>query len=201
MTTNKPSKTVRFEALASMNKRINKLNMTIEELLNTTITSLEDDSEITEAIDFSKGVPTLEKGTYRNVSSMLKARYKKLGGWIDATHGDWLDVKEMELFWTNETEDDRLIGIIQNVKASIKNWEDHAAGLFAPNRISIFAASEATDEIICLVWFDSTEEPELWVYDCNGESRYKDLASYLQAYIDDDVSACKNKWKLAEIQL
>lgn len=173
--------------------------MAIKELLNTTIASLEDDSEITEAIDFSKGVPTLEKGTYRNVSPMLKVRYEKLGGWIDATHGDWLDVKEMELFWNNEAKDDRLVGIIQNVKASICNWEDHAEGLFARNRVSIFAASEATNEAICLIWFDSTEEPELWVYDCNGESRYKDLASYLQAYVNDDVSACENKWKLAEI--
>lgn len=53
--------------------------------------------------------------------------------------------------------------------------------------------------MICLIWFDGIEEPELWVYDCNGESRYKDLASYLQAYIDDDVSACSVKWKLAEM--
>ncbi len=42
-------------------------------------------------------------------------------------------------------------------------------------------------------------EPELWVYDCNGESRYKDLAAYLQAYIDDDVSASEVKWKLADM--
>ena len=54
-------------------------------------------------------------------------------------------------------------------------------------------------EMICLIWFDGTEEPELWVYDCNGESRYKDLAAYLQAYIDDDVSASEVKWKLADM--
>lgn len=53
--------------------------------------------------------------------------------------------------------------------------------------------------MICLIWFDGIEEPELWVYDCNGESRYKDLESYLQAYIDDDVSASSVKWKLAEM--
>ena len=53
--------------------------------------------------------------------------------------------------------------------------------------------------MICLIWFDGTEEPELWVYDCNGESRYKDLVSYLQAYIDDDVSASAVKWKLADM--
>ena len=84
-------------------------------------------------------------------------------------------------------------------KASMGNWEDHATGLFALNRVSIFAASDNSYEMICLIWFDGTEEPELWVYDCNGESRYKDLASYLQAYIDDDVSASAVKWKLADM--
>ena len=72
-------------------------------------------------------------------------------------------------------------------------------GLFALNRVSIFAASDNSYEMICLIWFDGTEEPELWVYDCNGESRYKDLASYLQAYIDDDVSTSAVKWKLADM--
>lgn len=62
-----------------------------------------------------------------------------------------------------------------------------------------FAASDNGYEMICLIWFDGTEEPELWVYDCNGESRYKDLAAYLQAYIDDDVSASEVKWKLADM--
>ena len=62
-----------------------------------------------------------------------------------------------------------------------------------------FAASDNSYEMICLIWFDGIEEPELWVYDCNGESRYKNLTSYLQAYIDDDVSACSVKWILAEM--
>ena len=142
---------------------------TIKELLDEVI-DLEGKVQISQAIDFHKGVPTLEKGVYRNVSPMLKIRYGAFGKWINATHGDWLDY-----------------------------WEDHATGLFAPNRISIFAASDNGYEMICLIWFDGTEEPELWVYDCNGESRYKDLAAYLQAYIDDDVSASEVKWKLADM--
>ena len=93
----------------------------------------------------------------------------------------------------------RMIVIVRDIKASKDYWEDHATGLFAPNRISIFAASDNGYEMICLIWFDGTEEPELWVYDCNGESRYKDLAAYLQAYIDDDVSASEVKWKLADM--
>ena len=122
---------------------------TIKELLDEVI-DLEGKVQISQAIDFHKGVPTLE-------------------------------------------------GIVRDIKASKDYWEDHATGLFAPNRISIFAASDNGYEMICLIWFDGTEEPELWVYDCNGESRYKDLAAYLQAYIDDDVSASEVKWKLADM--
>ena len=92
------------------------------------------------------------------------------GKWINATHGDWLDTKEMESPWNEDEEDERLVGIVRNIKASMDNWEDHATGLFALNRISIFAASDNGYEMICLIWFDGTEEPELWVYDCNGES-------------------------------
>ena len=157
---------------------------TIKELLDEVI-DLEGKVQISQAIDFHKGVPTLEKGVYRNVSPMLKIRYGAFGKWINATHED--------------EKDERLIGIVRDIKASKDYWEDHATGLFAPNRISIFAASDNGYEMICLIWFDGTEEPELWVYDCNGESRYKDLAAYLQAYIDDDVSASEVKWKLADM--
>lgn len=178
---------------------------TIKELLDVAI-SIEDElkdaqfkPQLDVSIDFSKGVPTLENGVYRKPSPMLKERFEAFGKWVNATHGDWLDTKEMESLWNESAEDERLSGIAGSVKASMGNWEDHATGLFALHRISIFAASDNSYEMICLIWFDGTVEPELWVYDSNGESRYKDLASYLQAYIDDDVSACSVKWKLAEM--
>ena len=50
--------------------------------------------------------------------------------------------------------------------------------------------------MVILLWLDSTVEPEVWVYDCNGESRYKDLNDYLNAYINDDVSACERSWRV-----
>jgi len=171
---------------------------TIKELLDIVIDS-EDSPQISKAIDFQKGVPTLETGVYREASPMLKIRYDFLGKWVNATHGDWLDLHEMETLCSESNDDERLTRIARNVKASMENWENHATGLFMPNRISIFAASDNGYEMICLIWFDGIAEPELWVYDCNGESRYKDLASYLQAYIDDDISAYTAKWKLAEM--
>jgi hypothetical protein len=51
-----------------------------------------------------------------------------------------------------------------------------------------------------LLWLDDEDEPELWVYDSNGESRYKDLAEYLKAYINDDLSAASKRWIIAEIE-
>lgn len=178
---------------------------TIKELLDVVI-SIEGElrdaqckPQLGVSIDFSKGVPTLENGVYRKPSPMLKERFEAFGKCINATHGDWLDTDEMEVFWKEHIADGRLAGISESVKASMENWQDHAASLFARNRVSVFAASDNSYEMICLVWFDSTDEPELWVYDCNGVSRYKDLASYLQAYIDDDMSACSQKWILAEM--
>lgn len=38
---------------------------------------------------------------------MLKIRYGAFGKWINATHGDWLDTKEMESPWN---EDERMNG-------------------------------------------------------------------------------------------
>ena len=44
---------------------------TIKELLDIVI-ALESNSQISKAIDFHKGVPTLENGNYRKLSPMLK---------------------------------------------------------------------------------------------------------------------------------
>ena len=101
---------------------------TIKELLDIVIT-LEDNPQTSKVIDFHKGVPTLESGVYRKDSPMLKVRYELFGKWLNATHGDWLDTEEMESFWSEGADDERLAGIVRNVKASMGNWEDHATGL------------------------------------------------------------------------
>ncbi len=51
---------------------------TIKELLDIVI-ALEDESQISKAINFHKGVPTLENGVYKKLSSMLKVRYELFG--------------------------------------------------------------------------------------------------------------------------
>jgi hypothetical protein len=51
-----------------------------------------------------------------------------------------------------------------------------------------------------LLGLEFEDEPEFWVYDSNGESRYKDLAEYLNAYLNDDLTAAERRWKLAEAE-
>lgn len=175
--------------------------MTTEEALNEILEELADDSAPQPSVPFSKGIPTLEKNYFRPLSPMLKTRFEKLGGWLESTHGDWLDTTEMEGFWESHIADERLSEIVNNVNSAIHNWQNDAGSIFNHNRISVFSGSEYTFERIYLLWFDHIAEPELWVYDTNGEARYKDLLSYLEAYINDDTSAFDKKWKLAELNL
>jgi len=143
------------------------------------------------------GIPTLGKGVYKKLSPMLKDRFEKYGRWEQATHGSWLSITDMETLWKDKIDDEflsRIKSAIQ-VAASGEGWTDHACALFKDNRISAFAASDNGYESIILLWLDSEEEPEFWVYDSNGESRYKNLDVYLTAYINDDLSASENSWR------
>ncbi|MDO6810690.1 hypothetical protein Q4603_18850 [Zobellia galactanivorans] len=161
----------------------------IKKLLGRVIDELKDDSVIKESIKEPKAIPTLQKNCYKKLSPQLFVIYKEISYWEDSTHGDWIDFKTMELFWENTDN-----ALVNNVKASIDNWENDIAKLFKESRISIFAGSEYTNERVYLVWFDSTEEPEVWVYDTNGESRFKDISCYLKAYLDDDLSTLNEQW-------
>lgn len=146
---------------------------------------------------FSRGVPTLEPGIYRPCSPMLQERFELCGRWTIASHGNWLSTSDMEALWSNAdtAADPFLEGIQQSRIAGTENWPNEASSLFRPDRLSLFAASGETYEKIYLFWLDFEDEPELWVYDANGESRYRDLAAYLQAYLADDVSAASHSWR------
>lgn len=150
---------------------------------------------------YSKGnsilnIPTLEKDKYRNATPMLKNRFELLNYLIDATHGDWLSIDEMKLLWNDSIPDKRLKEIKAALDSHIENWENNAGSLFKKNRLSLFAGSAYTNEHIYLLWLDGASEPELWVYDTNGEARYKNLDEYLRAYIDDDLSQYGKSWIL-----
>jgi hypothetical protein len=106
----------------------------------------------------------------------------------------------MEALWKEDISNKLLDGIRSMRSAGEQGWPNEISALFKPERLSLFAGSDITNEKIYLLWLDFEDEPELWVYDSNGESRYKDLAEYLNAYLSDDLSAAERRWKLSEAE-
>lgn len=143
----------------------------------------------------SDRVPTLKSGVYRTMSPMLGQRFELFGRWETATHGDWLSLSDMERLWDGTIDDDRLSAIRSNRDAAEKGWPNEPSALFRPERLSLFAGHTDMTEKIYLVWLDFEPEPELWVNDSNGESRYRDLGQYLDAYLADDLSASQRSWR------
>ncbi|MGI4796007.1 MAG: hypothetical protein ACRYG8_18465 [Janthinobacterium lividum] len=143
----------------------------------------------------TKGLPTLRRGVYQDCSPMLSERYSIFGRWEHATHGHWLSVTDMEKLWEDRIDDEFLTRIKISRVACEENWANDAAALFKPERLSLFSCDDNGNERIYILWLDSEDEPELWVYDSNGESRYKNLEKYLEAYLDDDLSAHEKSWR------
>ena len=144
---------------------------------------------------FADGIPTLQPGVFRPSSPMLEERFKLFGRWTTASHGHWLSASDMQALWSDDGTDSFVEDVKQMRVASAEGWPNEASVLFRPERLSFFAGSEYSNEKIYLLWLDFEDEPELWVYDANGESRYRDLAAYLQAYLADDVSAASRSWR------
>ncbi|MET3664274.1 hypothetical protein [Caulobacter sp. 1776] len=146
---------------------------------------------------FRDEIPTLAPGVRRPCSPMLKARFEHCGRWITATHGHWLSLTDLEALWSEaETAADPFLQAVKDAQiAGQEDWPNEASGLFRPERLTLFAGSDYTYEKIYLLWLDFEDEPEVWAYDANGESRYRDLAVYLQAYIADDVGAASISWR------
>jgi hypothetical protein len=141
-------------------------------------------------------IPTLQPGFFRDASKMLSTRFQVIGRWVDATHGHWLDAQDMESLWADNIVDPMLNEIWQQHLAAKENWPNIASSLFLPERLSLFAGSDIGNEKVFLLWLDFVDEPEIWVYDSNGESRYKNFKEYLDAYIKDDISASANSWRV-----
>ena len=96
-----------------------------------------------------------------------------------AAHGNCLSIRDMESLWTDS--DDLFLKQIRDVqKTGERGWSDEASAVFRPEHLSLFACSKLNCEKIYLLWLDAEEEPELWVYDANGESHYKNLEEYLK---------------------
>lgn len=132
-----------------------------------------------------KKIPTLKKGVYRKASPMLSVRYRQYSSILDATHGDWLSISEMEDLWLpyKQISDERISGIKRSLRSNIKEWDNNAGSIFQHDRLSLFAGSAYTYEQVYLLWLDDYIEPQIWVYDANGNSRFDNLDDYLIAFL------------------
>ncbi|MCG8710684.1 hypothetical protein JHU04_003983 [Brenneria sp. 4F2] len=141
-------------------------------------------------------IPTLMKDVYRDASPMLSARFRLYGRWENATHGNWLSMSDMAHLWAQPIQDEFIDLIKFQSECLRKDWSNNAFALFKEDRLSLFAGSDIGNEAIFLLWLDDEVEPEIWVYDANGESRYKNFNDYLVAYLNDDVSAATVSWRI-----
>ena len=123
---------------------------------------------------------------------MLKERYSAFSYWRNATHANWLSLEEMAMLW-QDNPTPYVIQLKNQIKAFSENWPNDASSLFKDNRISVFAIDDNGNEHIYMIWLDDIDEPEFWIYDSNGMARYKNIKTYLEAYLLDDLSAY-NKW-------
>jgi hypothetical protein len=149
------------------------------------------DAASAEALD---QIATLQVGFFRPLSAQLRERFAQFGAWLEATHADWLGLADITALW--ELRDATALARQKNLTVLSQNWPNDATALFRADRISVFALRQEGTERIYLLWFDSMDEPELWVYDTNGEAHYRDLQSYLEAYLTDDLSAYEENWLL-----
>jgi len=126
---------------------------------------------------------------------MLRRRFELYGRWERATHATWLSLEDMESLWPDAARDALRADFKRQADVLREEWPNHATGLFRDDRISLFAVSDLNTESIVLLWLDFEVEPEVWVYDANGESRYRNFEAYLDAYLASDMSAARRSWR------
>ncbi|MBO0931230.1 hypothetical protein [Fibrella aquatilis] len=141
-------------------------------------------------------VPTLLPNYYQAISPMLHERFKRFGTWTWGPLGNWLSLEDMENICRDWDKVKPENDYVSWLKAIAENWENDAIRLFRPERISVFAANRDSYERIYLMWFDSMEEPELWIEDSNGVGRFKDFSAFLQWLPVEDISTYEPHWIL-----
>jgi len=141
------------------------------------------------------GVPTLKPGIRRKFSPMLRKRFEEYGRWERATHATWLSLDDMASLWEEAPADPLRAEYKLQYEAAKADWPNHATALFRDDRLTLFAVSDLDNESVVLLWLDFEPEPEVWVYDANGESRFRNLEDYLDAYLGDEVSAARRTWR------
>jgi hypothetical protein len=125
-----------------------------------------------------KGVPTLERGVYGELTPMLEARFKYAGAWTNAALSHtWLGIRQMEEARTDKA-------ILNQIMVRKKNWPGSAPEKFPKSRLSLFGIDREEYEETYLVWEDDlTKEPAVYVYPGHEERIFPHLDDYIKYLI------------------
>jgi hypothetical protein len=141
-----------------------------------------------EPIAINSEIPTLEKGVYREASSMLKWRFDKFGRWIEAPGANnWLTLTEMKALWEDDLSNDRRLEDLKRntVLSGYEDWEGGIVHTLPKSNIALLASSDNGYDALFLVWRnDKQEEPEIWEYSMTGMFSYKNLKEYLMVELN-----------------
>ncbi len=121
-----------------------------------------------------RGVPTLERGVFKSLTPMLRARFEYAGSWINATPGHtWLSTSEMEQIWDN-TELLEQIGLRQ------ADWANSPPASAPGNQVSVFSLNSQQCEEVYLLWDEALScEPSVVSYISNYEEQFRNLADFV----------------------
>ncbi|MEM7477843.1 MAG: hypothetical protein AAF483_22890 [Planctomycetota bacterium] len=121
-----------------------------------------------------KNLPTLEQGTRRLISPMLKERFAFCGRW--RRFGEiWLSAEQMETVCRNRQ-------FKRNFRIQKEEWENSAPAIIPPNRLTVYSVSSHDDgDYTYLVWPERQNgEPQLWRYQSQSETQFKNLQEFLE---------------------
>ncbi|MFE8647278.1 hypothetical protein ACFX58_19550 [Sphingomonas sp. NCPPB 2930] len=121
-------------------------------------------------------IATLEKGTFKSLSPMLKQRFDFCSHWSNVNLSqDWLSLREIKGYEKNET-------LKQWVDLRIENWDHVPPASVGLEKCAIFSYNPYEPEEVYLVWTEK-DEPEVWQYFGADYEKFSDLEEYLRSIV------------------
>ena len=123
-------------------------------------------------------LPTFRDQVNRPLSPMLEERFRVAGRWTEGTD-IWLASSDMHAAIRSPS--------IRGVHQSLRdNWEGSAPMLYQDDQLGLFGVTEdVPEDLIYIVWAVGNE-PEIWRYSGMRESRYRNLAEFLESQIEPE---------------
>jgi hypothetical protein len=121
---------------------------------------------------------TLERGFFRPLTAMLRARFDFCASWKDACiTKDWLSLSEIKEYVNNRR-------IVELISLRIENWNGFPPQSVLPECCAIFGYDPYSTDETYLVWNNHLNEPEIWDYLGGEYFHHKNLNDYLKKVIE-----------------